>query len=504
MWGSKATILATILVLGSGCAAQAQRAEEGALLPALPHTEAPQQQAPQQIEAPQHQSNKLTDALKLGLHLVRSQIVEPFNRPVSYVSRLALLVGGTANDASREVALRTVRLPALDGQEPAPLHNGDGMDLEAWEEQLDELVGNHRSFGKVELLIDGDEYFPALESAIAGANESIKLRTYIFDTDDVSLTIADQLKARSTEIDVDVMFDGLGTLMAERVVTEDQPVLENKPVSISSYLNADSEIDVHNLTNPWLTGDHVKTTIIDGDVAFIGGMNIGREYRYDWHDVMVRAEGTIVGDMDYEFDKKWEHSKGFGDLRLLAKLLKQRLRGKEPKDGYEIRAIMTRPHSSDLYRAQLAAIRNAKGYVFIENSYFSDTTILHALVQARLRGVDVRVIMSLDSNHGIMNQANVIAANVLLRAGARIYNYHGMSHVKAAVYDGWAILGSANFDRLSFRVNQEMNLASSAPEFANQVIERIFEADFADSDELTAPLQQTWRHSVASIVASQL
>jgi phosphatidylserine/phosphatidylglycerophosphate/cardiolipin synthase-like enzyme len=103
-----------------------------------------------------------------------------------------------------------------------------------------------------------------------------------------------------------------------------------------------------------------------------------------------------------------------------------------------------------------------------------------------------------------MNQANVIAANVLLRAGARIYNYHGMSHVKAAVYDGWAILGSANFDRLSFRVNLEMNLASSAPEFTEQVLERIFEADFANSEELTAPLQQTWRHSMASIVASQL
>jgi phosphatidylserine/phosphatidylglycerophosphate/cardiolipin synthase-like enzyme len=417
---------------------------------------------------------------------------------------LALLVGGTANDASREFALRTVRLPALDGREAAPLHDGEGMDLDAWEEQLDELVGGHRSFGKIELLIDGDEYFPALASAIANAQESIKLRTYIFDTDDVSLAVADQLKARSADVDVNIMFDGLGTLMAAKVVTQDQPVLENKPVTIAGYLKQDSNIDVHNLTNPWFTGDHVKTTIIDSNTAFIGGMNIGREYRYDWHDVMVRAEGTIVGDMEYEFDKKWEHSRGFGDLRLLAKLLKQRLRGRQPKDGYEIRAIMTRSYASDLYRAQLAAIRNARGYIFIENSYFSDTTILHALVEARLRGVDVRVIMSLDGNHGIMNQANVIAANILLRAGARIYNYHGMSHVKAAVYDGWAILGSANFDRLSFRVNLEMNLASSAPEFTEQVLERIFEADFADSEELIAPLQQTWRHSVASIVASQL
>ena len=103
-----------------------------------------------------------------------------------------------------------------------------------------------------------------------------------------------------------------------------------------------------------------------------------------------------------------------------------------------------------------------------------------------------------------MNQANVKAANVLLAAGARIYNYDGMSHVKAAVYDGWAVLGSANFDRLSFRINREANLASSAPEFTNQVLERIFAVDFVHSKELIAPLEQTWRHNMASIVASQL
>ena len=496
MWGSKTTILATILVFASGCATQSHRAEEGAPLAAEHALEAAQ--------APQHQANRLIDSLKVGVHLVRSQVVEALNRPFSYISRLAWLVGGSAIDASRELALRTVSIPALDGVQAAALHQHEAMNLDDWEDRLDEIVGGHRSFGKLELLIDGDEYFPALEAAIANAQESVKLRTYIFDTDDVSLAVADRLKDRSAEVDVDVMFDGLGTLMAEQVVTAAQPVLKNKPMSIASYLEQDSEIEVHNLTNPWLTGDHTKTTIIDGKVAFIGGMNIGREYRYDWHDVMVRAEGTIVGDMNYEFAKKWEHSKGLGDLRLLFKLLKRRLRGNRPKDGYEIRAIMTRAHSSDLYRAQLAAIRNARGYIFIENSYFSDAAILHSLVRARLRGVDVRVIMSLDSNHGIMNQANVIAANVLLRAGARIYNYNGMSHVKAAVYDGWAVLGSANFDRLSFRVNQEMNLASSAPEFTGQVLERIFAVDFAQSEELTGPLEQTWRHSMASIVASQL
>ena len=430
--------------------------------------------------------------------------MEPFNRPFSYVSRIVLLLGDSAVDTPREMALRVVRLPALDGVEAPPVYHGDGMDLIAWENELDKIVGGHRSFGKIELLIDGDEYFPALTAAIANAKISVQLRTYIFDTDDVSLAVADQLKDRSAEIDVDIMFDGLGTLMAERVVAEAQPVLENKPTSIASYLEENSEIEVHKLTNPWLTGDHTKTTIIDNNFMFIGGMNIGREYRYDWHDVMVRAEGTIVDDFAHEFAKKWEHSKGFGDLRLLGKLMQRHLRPKRPEDGYEIRAIMTKPHASDLYRAQFAAIKNAKRYIFIENSYFSDAKILHALIKARLRGVDVRVIMSLDGNHGIMNQANVKAANVLLAAGARIYNYDGMSHVKAAVYDGWAVLGSANFDRLSFRINREAYLASSAPEFTSQVLERIFAVDFVHSKELTAPLEQTWRHNMASIVTSQL
>jgi phosphatidylserine/phosphatidylglycerophosphate/cardiolipin synthase-like enzyme len=491
-WRVTAITVATLLA--GGCASQPQAPE-------------PEFLAPAPAAANPGQPNRLVYTTKVGWHLVRSQVLEPLNRPVSYISRLALLLGRTAADASREVTLRAVRLPVLastlERNAPPPLKHGAGMDLEAWEDQLDALVGGHRSFGKVELLIDGDEYFPALEDAIAGAEDSIKMRTYIFDTDDVALDIADRLKARSADVDVDVMFDGLGTRFAEQVVTEDEPALV-KPATMAGYLRRDSDVEVRDLTNPWFTGDHTKTTLIDDEVAFIGGMNVGREYRYDWHDVMVRAEGTIVGDLAYEFDKKWAHSGMLGELRLLGKLLKQRLRGNEPDDGYAMRAVMTRPYASDLYRAQLAAIRNAQGYIYIQNSYFSDAAILHALIEARLRGVDVRVIMSLDSNHGIMNQANVIAANALLRAGARVYNYRGMSHVKAAIYDGWSVIGSANFDRLSFRVNLEMNLASSAPEFTNQVLERIFFADFDASDELHEALPQTWRHRVASIVASQL
>lgn len=492
MWGSKTTTVALIFLLSAGCAAQ-PRATPGATVrePSAPEM------------GPAQRYHALPHSMKVGLHVARSQLVEPVYRPVSYVARLARLIGTGATDASLEVVLRTLRLGASNGRSTTPVAGRAGMALDAWEDRLDSIVGTTRTFGRIELMIDGDEFFPALESAIAGARESVRMRTYIFDVDDVSLGLADLLKSRSSEIDVDIMFDGLGTRFAEQVVTINEPDLA-KPASIASYLKSDSRIEVHDLSNPWLTGDHTKTTIVDEDVAFIGGMNIGREYRYDWHDVMVRVEGSIVRELTAGFDRKWEHSRPFGDLRMLARFLRNCFAANEPRDGYAIRVIRTRPYGSDLYRAQLAAIRNARSYIYIENAYFSDTAILHALVEARARGVDVRLITSLHGNHGIMNRANVIAVNVLLRAGVRVYDYRGMSHVKAAVYDGWAVVGSANFDRLSFRVNEELSLSSSALGFSVQVLTRIFLPDFEASDELTHELEDNWTHHVASLLATQL
>ncbi len=78
------------------------------------------------------------------------------------------------------------------------------------------------------------------------------------------------------------------------------------------------------------------------------------------------------------------------------------------------------------------------------------------------------------------------------------------SHVKAAVYDGWACLGSANFDKLSFRVNKEMNLGSSDPGFVQNLLDSVFAPDFEAAVELTQPLPAGWNNTLASIIASQL
>ena len=133
----------------------------------------------------------------------------------------------------------------------------------------------------------------------------------------------------------------------------------------------------------------------------------------------------------------------------------------------------------------MAAIRRAKSYIYIENPYLSDDLILHELIMARHRGVDVRVVIPLECNWNTMARSNALAANEMLANGIRVYLYPGMSHVKAAIFDGWACLGSANFDQASLRLNREVNLATSHPALVDKLVTRLFRKDFKDSILLT-------------------
>ena len=130
--------------------------------------------------------------------------------------------------------------------------------------------------------------------------------------------------------------------------------------------------------------------------------------------------------------------------------------------------------------------------------------MLYELAKARRRGVDVRVILADHGNHGLLNRSNAVATNVLLRNGIRVYHYPGMSHLKAAVYDGWACVGSANFDKLSLQVNKELNLATSDPETVDELLLRVFARDFERSEELDAPVPVDWTNYLAEFASDEM
>ena len=92
----------------------------------------------------------------------------------------------------------------------------------------------------------------------------------------------------------------------------------------------------------------------------------------------------------------------------------------------------------------------------------------------------------------------------MLRNGIRVYMYPGMTHVKAAVYDGWACFGSANFDKLSLQINEELNLGTSDPGIVDELLTRVFVPDFELAEQLTTPLPTGWTHRLAEFVSDEI
>jgi phosphatidylserine/phosphatidylglycerophosphate/cardiolipin synthase-like enzyme len=280
------------------------------------------------------------------------------------------------------------------------------------------------------------------------------------------------------------------------------PADHRAPLSMNLYLE-EAAVKVRTTTNPWFTGDHTKTTIIDKKIAFVGGMNIGREYRYDWHDIMMEVSGPVVDRLHFESSKAWARAGPLGDSANFFAFLKGR-RDRHTPSGYPVRVLQTRNFDSDIYKAQIAAIQNARRYILIENAYFSDDHTIFELAKARRRGVDVRVIIPSRGNHGPLNASNKVTINKLLQHRIRVYEYPGMSHVKAAIFDGWASIGSANFDKLSLKINKELNLATSDPETVTALIKQLFIPDLAISKEVHSPIPVTLSTHLAEIAVDEL
>ena len=115
----------------------------------------------------------------------------------------------------------------------------------------------------------------------------------------------------------------------------------------------------------------------------------------------------------------------------------------------------------------------------------------------------MRVIIPSAGNHGPLNASNDVAINQLLEHGIRVYRYPGMSHVKAAIFDGWACVGSANFDKLSLKVNKELNIATSDAGAVAELLDRVFIPDLLASEEINEPVEITMTARLAEFLVDE-
>ncbi|MEO8038913.1 MAG: phospholipase D-like domain-containing protein, partial [Betaproteobacteria bacterium] len=247
--------------------------------------------------------------------------------------------------------------------------------------------------------------------------------------------------------------------------------------------------------------DHRKLLIVDGRVAFLGGINISSVYsssafskrpkrpkrqspqgKLPWRDTQVELEGPVVADFQRLFLGTWAKQNGdaLAPRRYFPTLAAQ---GKEI-----VRAIGSSPDEpySLMYATLISAIRSAETSVHLTFAYFApDKQMLRALEATAARGVDVRIILPSTTDSGLVFNAGRSYYTELLRAGVKIYELRdALLHAKTAVIDDvWSTIGSTNLDWRSFLHNDEINAVILGPVFGAQM-HAVFEADMAASNRI--------------------
>ncbi len=332
----------------------------------------------------------------------------------------------------------------------------------------------------------GEDLFEAMIAAIDGAKEQVLLETYIWKGDEVGARFRDAVnRAADRGVDVFVIYDGFANLVVNPFFYDFHPNVNayRFPVIRPSIV----------FTNIRGTGlDHRKVLVVDGEVGFVGGYNLGTLYATKWRDTHLEIRGPSVWELREAFVSFW-------NLRaiprrpelpdLSATYWEPRIRAVN-----NVPALLVYP----IRGVYLDAINRAHKHIFITTAYFiPDRQILDALLRASRRGVDVRVILPEDSNHVVSDWLSRGFYSSLISAGVRILLYqNSMIHAKTATVDGeWSTVGTANIDRLSLTGNYEINLEIFDRDLA-ATMEEIFAVDSSNSRELT---REEWesRHLVA-------
>jgi cardiolipin synthase len=351
------------------------------------------------------------------------------------------------------------------------------------------VVGND-----AHLLIDGPATHKAMFKAIDESRRRVYLETYILEAGDIGERLADLLeRKRARGVDVRVLYDSVGSMSTppeyfERLKGAGIAVCEFNPVN---PLKASGNDEL------WLNNrDHRKVLVVDGAVAFTGGINISGVYsagsfgskrkmptrKEGWRDTHVRMQGPIVGQFEELFTKSWTAQNC--DPPIAEHAVARPVRA----GSMAMRAVAADPAAerSEPYIALVSAIAHAKERAWLTYGYFvPDEHTMQLLMDASRRGVDVRLVLPGFSDFWAPFHAGRSHYTKLLQAGVRIYERRdALLHAKTAVIDGvWSSVGSTNLDWRSFVHNYEADVLVLDGDFAGEM-EALFRMDEQASHEV--------------------
>jgi cardiolipin synthase len=357
---------------------------------------------------------------------------------------------------------------------------------------------------QVELLADGPATMHAMREAVAAARDHVNLETYIFDADEVGYALADLLiEKRRAGVVVNLIYDSVGAIdtpreFFDRLRAAGVAVLEYNPVN---PLLARGRWEVNQR-------DHRKILVVDGRVAFTGGVNISKVYGKSaltapkhspppdagnagdaaWRDTHMRIEGPVVADFQEMFLDTWARKSGAPPAAA------DYFRPLQARGSALVRAIGSTPERGHhaVYKTYVSAFVHADRSIHVTTAYFvPDRELLRAIKDAARRGVDVKIIFPSFSDVDMLLHAGRSFYSELLRAGVKVYERKAaMLHAKTAVIDGvWSTIGSTNLDMRSFLHNDEINAVILSTEFAARM-QAQFQRDLAESVEIR---EQEWR-----------
>jgi cardiolipin synthase A/B len=389
----------------------------------------------------------------------------PWIRTLTLVG--VLLVGaGCASRVTPHVALPSLQLgeasffPTIEAYTTTPVVGGNAVDL----------------------LLNGEEIFPAMLEAIRNARTTINYAQYYYEDGPVARDMAEALAERCRAgVGVNVLLDSFGSLgmPAEYVelmkrsgchVEWFRP-LRPLPWSRSSHRN------------------HRRILVIDGRIGFTGGSGVSRKWmgngrvEHHWRDTDVRVRGPVVEWLQGAFAENWLEATSIvlgGEAYFPRPLAAQ--------GDVHAQVVRSSPvgGSFAMYTMFLLAVASAQRSISLTNPYFvPDERMEQALLEAVQRGVRVTVLVPGAIDHNLVRQASRGKFGKMLKAGVAIYEYRpALLHAKTMVIDGvWATVGSTNLDNRSFASNDELNVVIYSRSVARR-LEQVFADDLERSRRL--------------------
>lgn len=335
----------------------------------------------------------------------------------------------------------------------------------------------------IDILENGEAFFPAMLEAIQGAKKTVNFEAYIFHSDEVGRRFRDAfIAAAQRGVEVRLLLDGVGSSWS--LDNSDVRALRRAGVKLYYYHPTQSwRVDRTNRRT------HRRVLVVDGRVGFSGAVGFAEQWDghaqdpKHWHDIQVRVTGPMVSELQAAFQQHW--------VKTGAEALTGADQFPALTPAGNLRGQVVQSYSFSMAPVPLVkavAFTAATRRIWITNSYCTPTVDqVRALTEAAQRGVDVRLLVPGEHNdQPLTKSAGRTAYGDLLKGGVKIFEYTPtMIHIKGIVVDSlFSLIGSSNFDSRSAEINEELDLAIYDADFSRRM-EEMFERDLAKSREYT-------------------